>query len=153
VPGPSSSPAATAPPRATPRPTHTPAPTSNPAIPAGQFADRISAAADQIDGLLGTITTAVKEADFQGARGAAVSMAAISSTERTWLLAHPPAACYASSYDIAMTRYGDVIETATAIQAAADAADANAIHQDVGSAHGDVSALKQAGSKAVTACA
>jgi hypothetical protein len=141
------------PPRPTPRPTQRPTPTASPGNPAGQFADRMSAAADQIDGYLATITTAVKDADFQGARGAAVSMATVSSTERTWLQAHPPADCYASSYDTALTSYGNLIATATSIETAADAADANAIHQDVGSAHGDVSALKQAGSKAVTACA
>jgi hypothetical protein len=145
-------PAPTSPPRPTPRPTQQPSPTIDPAIPAGQFADRISAAADQIDGYLATITTAVKGSDFQAARGAAVSMAAVSSTEQAWLLSHPPAACYASSYDTAVTRYGEVTTTATSIQSAADAADANAIHQAVGSAHGDVSALKQAGTKAITAC-
>jgi hypothetical protein len=148
-----SAPPAPTPPRPTPQPTQQTSPTADPGIPAGQFADRIAAAADQIDGYLATITTAVKGADFQGAHSAAVSMAGVSSTERTWLLAHPPASCYAFSYDTAMTRYGDLLATATSIETAADAADANAIHQDVGSAHGDVSALKQAANKAVTACA
>ena len=102
---------------------------------------------------MATVSSAVQDADFQGASAAASSIATISSTERSWLLANPPASCFASSYDTAVTRYGDVTATATSIEQAAEAGDANAIHQQVGGSHGDVSALKQAASKAVTACA
>ncbi|HTK43830.1 MAG TPA: hypothetical protein VL749_00560 [Patescibacteria group bacterium] len=157
TPGATTAPPASTPPRATPRPTSppgpTPQPTPDPAIAAGKFADRISAATGEIDGLLAAISSAVQDADFQHASAAASNIATISSTERSWLLSNPPASCFASSYDTAVTRYGDVIATATSIEQAAEAADANTIHQEVGSTHGDLSALKQAATKAVTACA
>jgi hypothetical protein len=52
-----------------------------------------------------------------------------------------------------MASYGDLIVTATTIAQTADAGDANAIHPQVASSRGDVAALRQAGNRAVAACA
>ena len=87
------------------------------------------------------------------AKAGADEIATIAKTERSWLLAHPAAACFESFQASAFATYGDLLATATAIAQDADAGDGNAIHQEVGTSHGDVSALRQAGSKAVTACA
>jgi hypothetical protein len=153
-PGPSSAVQPPTTPRSTPRPTSRPTPTLDPAAAAAiQFNRRIMTAAGSIDGLLSTITTALQDADLAMAKAAADDIASIATAERAWLLSHPPAACYASFHDAALARYGELITTATAIAVDADAGDANAIHKEVASAHGDVSALKLAGSKAITACA
>jgi hypothetical protein len=143
--------AAGAPPRS--GPTNRPRPTLDPATAAAiRFNERITTAAGSIDDLVNTITTAVRDADVAVAKSAAEDIATIASTERSWLLAHPPAACYDSFQDAAFARYGELTDTATAIAHDADADDINAIHRDVASSHGDVSALKQAGSKAISAC-
>jgi hypothetical protein len=86
-------------------------------------------------------------------KAAADEIATIATRERSWLRSHPSKACYDSFQEAAVARYTDLIATATAIAADADAGDANAIHKEVASAHGDVSALKQAGNRAVASCA
>ena len=118
-----------------------------------KFADRVTAAAGSIDGLLGTVTTQVQDADFDAAKGAAGQIAAIALTEQSWLLSHPAKACYEPYHATAMETYAELMTTATTIAKHADEADANAIHNDVAHSHLDVSTLKQAASKAVTACA
>ena len=52
-----------------------------------------------------------------------------------------------------MAAYDELIVTATGIAQSAEAGDANAIHPQVASAHGDVATLRQAGDKAIAACA
>ena len=153
APGPSKGAPAPNPPPATPSPTRRPAPTPTPPIAVTRFNDRIVAAADSIDGLLASITTAVHDADLATAKAGADEIGSIASAERTWLLAHPAHACYESLQESAFATYGDLISTAAAIAADADAGDGNAIHKKVASGHGDVSALRQAGTKAITACA
>ena len=148
LPGPSSAPPA--PPRATARPT--PAPNAV-VVAVTKFADRVTAAAGSIDGLLGTVTTQVQDADFDAAKGVADQIAAIALTEQSWLLSHPSKACYEPYHATAMETYGELLTAATTIAKHADEADANAIHNDVAHSHLDVSTLKQAASKAVTACA
>jgi hypothetical protein len=110
-------------------------------------------AADSIDGLLGSITTAVHDGDLPSAKTGAEEIASIATAEQSWLVSHPAAACFESFQDSALATYGFLIATATSIAQNADAGDGNAIHQEVGTSHGDVSALRQAGTKAVTACA
>jgi hypothetical protein len=154
APAPSAAVPAPAPPRSTPGPTRRPTPTLDPAAAAATgFNDRITTAAGSIDGLLSTITTAVHDADVALAKSAADDVATIARRERSWLLAHPPAACYQSFHDAALATYGELIDTATAIANDADAGNTKAIHKEVASSHGDISALKQAGTKAITACA
>lgn len=145
LPGPTS-------PAVTPRPTSPPA-TPRPPTGATRFNDRIVTATGSIDGLLSTISAAVQDSDLPTAKAGAAEVATIAMTERSWLLAHPAQACYAAFQASAVASYGELIETASAIAQDADAGDGNAIHQEVGTSHGDVSALRQAGSKAVTACA
>jgi hypothetical protein len=149
-PGPSS--AAPPPPRATPR--LTPAPTHR-AVTAAvtRFADHITAAAGSIDGLLGTIATEVQDGDFAAATNAADGIAAIALTERSWLLSHPAKACYRPYHQLAMATYGELLTSAATIATDAAAGDANSIHNDVAHSHLEVSTLKQAGAKAVIACA
>ena len=152
-PGPSSVAPAPPPPRSTPRPTQQPAPTPNPPAAVTQFGNRTATAATTIDGLLNRITTAVQNADFPTAASAANEIGATATRERSWLQSHPAAACYQSIQDSAMASYGELIVTAAAIAQTAEADDANAIHPQVASSHGDVSTLRQAGNKAVAACA
>jgi hypothetical protein len=153
TPGPSSAAPAPTPPRSTPRPTQRPAPTQDPAAAATRFSNRIATAATSIDGLLNTISTAVQDADLPTAATAADDIATTATRERAWLLSHPAAACYQSLQESAMASYGDLIVTATTIAQTADAGDANAIHPQVASSRGDVAALRQAGNRAVAACA
>ena len=150
---PSSPAPAPAPPRSTPTPTLQPAPTPKPPAAVTQFGNRTATAATTIDGLLNTITTAVQDADLPTAATAANEIGATATRERTWLQSHPAAACYQSIQDSAMASYGELIVTAAAIAQTAEAGDANAIHPQVASSHGDVSVLRQAGTKAVAACA
>ena len=118
-----------------------------------KFGNRTSAAAAVIDGLLGTITTAVRDANLPAAASAANAMGATATTERSWLQSHPATACYQSVHEAAVAAYDELIATATAIAQNAEAGDANAIHPEVASSHGDVATLRQAGDKAVAACA
>ena len=136
-----------------PRPTHLPAPTLEPAAAATRFSNRIGTAASSIDGLLGTITTAVQDADLPIAAAAAQHITSKASSERSWLLAHPAAACYRSFQESALTGYGELIVTAAAIVQDANAGNANAVHKDVAGSQSDIAMLKQAGNKAVAACA
>jgi hypothetical protein len=152
APGPSTPAPAPTPPRATPRPTQAHGPTPTPASGATLFNDRIVSAAGSIDGLLSTITSAVQDADLPMAAAAADDIASTAAGERSWLLAHPAAACYETFHESALGAYGDLIATASAIAQDAGAGDGNAIHREVASSHGDVSTLKQAGSKAIAAC-
>jgi hypothetical protein len=153
APGPSSAAATPSVPRSTPRPTPTPAGTVDPATAATQFNTRIAAATDTLDTLLGAITSATQDSDFAAAKSAAVKIGAIAATERSWLQSHAPAACYQTSYDSAVASYVELSATAKAISDDADAGRAGAIRNDVAKAHSDLSALKRAGTKAVTACA
>ena len=153
TPGPGSAAPAPTPPRATPRPTQAPRPTPAPGATATQFNNRIMSATGSIDGLLSTISTAVQDADLPMAAAAADDIASTATRERSWLLAHPAAACYQSFRESALSGYGELIATATAIAQDAAAGDANAIHPEVASSHGAVSGLKQAGNKAIAACA
>ena len=150
---PSSAPPAPTLPPSTPRPTQRPAATPHPPAGITQFGNRAAAAAAVIDGLLDTITTAVQGADLPAAASAADEVGATATRERSWLQSHPAAACYQAIQESAMAAYGELIVTATGIEQNAEAGDANAIHPQVGSAHGDVSTLRQAGNKAVAACA
>jgi hypothetical protein len=153
APGPSSAAPTPSVPRSTPRPTPTPAGTVDPAAAATQFNTRIVTATDALDTLLGAITSATQDSDFAAAKSAAVKIAAITTTERSWLQSHAPAGCYQSSYDSAVASYVELSATAKAISDDADASRAGAIRNDVAKAHSDLSALKRAGTKAVTACA
>ena len=153
APGPSSAAPTPSVPRSTPRPTPTPAGTLDPAAAATQFDARIATATDKLDTLLSAITSATQDSDFAAAKSAAVKIGANASTERAWLQSHAPAACYQSFYDSAIASYVELSATATAISDDADAGRAGAIRNDVARAHSDLSALKRAGSKAVTACA
>ena len=154
---PSSGPSSPAPaptlPRSTPRPTQRPAPTPSPPAAVTQFGNRTATAATTIDGLLNSITMAVQDADLPAAATAANEIGATATNERSWLQSHPAAACYQSVQESAMGAYGELIVTASAIAQTAGAGDANAIHPQVASSHGDVSTLRQAGTKAVAACA
>ena len=152
-PGPTSGPPGTPPPHPTPRPTAGPAPTPDDAAAAARFADRLESATSSIDTTLGDITDAVQGAAFEQAAAGARSLATISTDEHTWLIAHPPAACFQDSYASALTRYTALLDTASSIEQSAAAEDGNAIHQQVGSAHNDVAGLRQAASKAVASCA
>ena len=136
----------------TPRPTPAPAPTQN-ATAATRFDDRITAAADSIDELLGSITTAVQGSDFAAAKAGAEDITATAQAERSWLVSHPPRTCYQPFHAAAMAAYAELITKAGTIAADADAGDDNAIHQDVASSHNDVASLRQAGNKAVAFCA
>lgn len=152
-PGPTPAPAPTPrPPTPGPQPTPPPA-TPGPAAAAAQFDSRVTTSADAIDGLLGSITSAVQGGDFAAAGAAADDMAARAGSDRAWLQAHPPATCYQPFQQTAVSLYGGLIDTANDIAAHADAGDDNAIGQDVAHTHGDVSALRQLGNKAVAACA
>ena len=111
------------------------------------------AATDSLDTLLSAITSATQDADFAAAKFAAVKIAAIASTERSWLQSHAAAACYQSSYDSAVASYVDLSATAKAISDDADAGRAGAIRNGVAKARSDLSALKRAGTKAISACA
>lgn len=117
-----------------------------------QFGNRTAAAAAVIDGLLGTITTAVQDANLPMAASAANEMGATATSGRSWLQAHPALACYKPIQESAMAAYVELIATATAIVQNAEAGDANAIHPEVASSHGDVATLRQAGDKALAAC-
>ena len=141
------------PPAVTPAPTDRPALTLSRSAAAGRFDARILTAAGSINELLNVIKTDAQNADFAIARSAAVDIKAVAQTERSWLLSHPPAACFESSHWAALATYRELIATANAIMAAADASDATAIRKQVASAHGDIATLKQAGTKAVTSCA
>jgi hypothetical protein len=146
--------AAPPPPRATPRPTPAPAPTHGAVVLAvTRFADRVAAAAGSIDGLLDIVANQVQAADFAAAKSAADGIAAIATTERSWLLSHPAKACYRPYHDMAMATYGDLLASATTIATNADAGDAKSIHNDVAHSHLEISTLKQAGTKALAACA
>ena len=151
--GPSSAAPTPTPPRPTPRPAHTPAPTVEPAARATQFGNLMLTAAGSIDGFLDTIGSAVQDADLPTVTAAADDIATTATMERSWLLSHPAAACYESFQEAAFTAYGELIVTASAIVDDVNAGDANAIHPEVASSHGDVSMLRQAGNKAVAACA
>jgi hypothetical protein len=137
----------------TPRPTHLPAPTLGPVALATQFNNRIGTATASIDGLLSTITTAVQDADLPTAAAAAHDITSKASSERSWLLTHPAAACYQPFQESALTGYGELIVTAAAIVQDANAGNANAVHKDVAGSQSDISMLRQAGNKAVAACA
>lgn len=153
TPNPSSAAPAPTPPHPTPRPTQRPAPTPKPPPAAvTRFGNRTAVAAAAIDGLLGTITTAVQDANLPAAASAANAMGATATSERSWLQAHPALACYQRIQKSAMAAYDELIATATAIAQNAEAGDANAIHPEVASSHGDVATLRQAGDKAVAAC-
>lgn len=152
TPNPTSAAPATTPPRPTPRPTQRPAPTPRPPAAVTQFGNRTAAAAAVIDGLLGTITTAVQDANLPMAASAANEMGATATSGRSWLQAHPALACYKPIQESAMAAYVELIATATAIVQNAEAGDANAIHPEVASSHGDVATLRQAGDKALAAC-
>jgi hypothetical protein len=152
TPRPSSAPAAPTPAPATPRPTHRPTPPPKPPAAVTRFNNRIVAATGSIDGLLDAISAAVQDADLVMAKAGAAQIAAIASTERNWLVTHPPKACYASFQQSAFATYGELAATAATITADADAGDGKAIHKEVANSHSDVAALRVAGSKAVAAC-
>ena len=113
----------------------------------------MSSAADSIDGLLGIVNDAVQGSDFTGAKAAAGDIIATAQTARSWLQSHSPKACYGAVQDSAMATLGDLIAAAGDIAEHADAADGNAIHKDVANSHGEVSALRRDGNKAVSFCA
>ena len=146
------------PPGATPRPTPaptpvpTPTPTLEPGAAADQFGARVTAGANAADALLDQITAHVQAVDFAAAKATAQDLETLAATERAWLQAHPPAACYQTHHTNALARYADLIAAAVEIQADADAQNANAIHNEVASGIADVAALKQAASKAMAAC-
>ena len=94
---------------------------------------------------------ATQAGDFAAAKAAAQDLENLAAAERAWLLAHPPATCYETHHANALARYADLIATAVEIQADADAANANAIFNDVAGGHADVAALKLAANKAASA--
>jgi hypothetical protein len=140
-------------PPSAPEPTKPPAAPSGKALSATRFDNRITAGADSIDALLGTIADAVQADDLAAAESAAEDIEAIATADRAWLQSHPPKKCYRSFYNAALATYAELITTAIAVADDAEAGDATAIHKDVASGHADVTALRQAGNKAVTSCA
>ena len=162
TPGPSAAPTPTPPgqtpgpsvaPTPPPTPAPTPTPTPDPGAAAAAFAARVTSDANAIDALLTAITSDIQDPpDFAAAKSHAQQLENLATAGRAWLQAHAPAACYQTQHTNALDRYADLIATAVAIEADADAQNATAIHNDVASGHLDVSALKQAATKAVQDC-
>jgi hypothetical protein len=98
------------------------------------------------------VSAAVQSTDLAEVKAAATKITTIAKAERSWLLAHPAKTCYAPYHDAAFEAYGELLATSKAITDDANAGDANGIHRDVASGHGEVAALRQAGNRAVAAC-
>ncbi len=110
-------------PTGTAEPTGAPDPPTDPRLAYAEFLLRLDAARAEVQDLNATIVVAAEAGDKPTVRTAAVDILQFADRERDWLLAHPPAACYAGAHDAA----GAMLEAyATVAERAIDWTDADA---------------------------
>lgn len=109
-------------PTETAEPTVAPDPT-DPRLAYAEFLVRLDAARAEVQDLNETIVVAAEADDKPTVRAAAVDILQFADRERDWLLAHPPAACFADAHDAA----GAMLEAYAAVaERAIDWVDADA---------------------------
>lgn len=76
----------------------TPDPEADPQLALAEFVLRLGGARETADRLMDELQRAAEAGDDEGVRSAALEIRALVDTERAWLAAHPPAACYAQAH-------------------------------------------------------
>jgi hypothetical protein len=124
-PGPTATAATADPPTADPPttdPTDGADPTLDPRLAFAEFLLRLDAARVEVQDLNATLVAAAEDGDPATVRATAVDILQFADGERDWLLAHPPAACYADAHEAA----GTMVEAyATVAERAIDWVDAD----------------------------
>jgi hypothetical protein len=98
-----------------PDPTAALDPSVDPRLAFAEFLLRLEAARGEVQDLNATLIAAAEDGDPATVRATAVDILQFADGERDWLLAHPPAACYADAHEAAGTMleaYATVAERA-----------------------------------------